>query len=163
MPARRPLNVEQEIVEAFEECGRVTEYLVAALPKRLWQQPAPGGRGRTIGAMVAHIHGVRKTFAKMAGATVGPSLDRARVTPVEARRALGQINDALTALFRSSLASDKARIKGLPRRSLNMMVYLIQHDAHHRGQIMARARDLGHEFSGDDVMRIWGWKRLRRE
>jgi uncharacterized damage-inducible protein DinB len=34
------------------------------------------------------------------------------------------------------------------------------HDAHHRGQITLRARELGHVFSGDDVMRIWGWKRL---
>jgi hypothetical protein len=25
---------------------------------------------------------------------------------------------------------------------------------------MMRAKELGHEFSGDDVMRIWGWKKL---
>jgi uncharacterized damage-inducible protein DinB len=36
----------------------------------------------------------------------------------------------------------------------------MNHDAHHRGQITMRARELGHEFSGDDVMRIWGWKKL---
>jgi uncharacterized damage-inducible protein DinB len=41
-----------------------------------------------------------------------------------------------------------------------MMLYVIEHDAHHRGQIMMRAREFGHKFSGDDVMRVGGWKRM---
>ncbi len=110
--------------------------------------------------MVAHIHGVRKTFAKMGGAAVPPSLDRNRVTVVQASRALRQTNSALTTLFRDSLRRGETRVKGMPRRSVNMMAYLIEHDAHHRGQIMMRVRELGHSFAGVDVMRVWGWKRI---
>ena len=160
MPVRRPLMADREIVEEFDLCGRVTEYLVRRLPHRLWHLPPRTGHGRTIAAMVAHIHGVRKTFAKMGGAKPAASLDRRRVTPAEAHRALRQTNETLTTLFGDSLARGEVRIKGLPRRSINMMAYLMQHDAHHRGQIVLRARELGHEFSRDDVMRIWGWKRL---
>ena len=160
MAIRRQLNAEQEIIEAFEQCGQITEDLVTVVPRRFWQQPPPTGHGRTIAAMVTHIHGVRKTFAKMGGAAVPPSLDRKRVTPAQARQALRQTNVALGTLFRDSLLRGEARVKGLPRRSVNMMAYLIQHDAHHRGQIMLRARELGHVFAGADVMRIWGWKRL---
>ena len=47
----------------------------------------------------------------------------------------------------------------MPRRVIDMLTYLMQHDAHHRGQICMLARDLGHTFSGDDTMRMWGWKR----
>jgi uncharacterized damage-inducible protein DinB len=48
----------------------------------------------------------------------------------------------------------------MPRRVVNMLMYLVQHDAHHRGQITSLARDLGHEFASQDVMRIWGWKAM---
>jgi uncharacterized damage-inducible protein DinB len=96
----------------------------------------------------------------MGGAPATPPLDRMRVTPTEARRALHRINATLTAMFTESLERGDARIKGMPRRSINMMTYLVEHDAHHRGQIMLRARELGHAFSGEDLMRIWGWKRM---
>ena len=42
----------------------------------------------------------------------------------------------------------------------NMLAYLMQHNAHHRGQICMLARALGHEFSGDDTRRLWGWKAI---
>jgi len=38
----------------------------------------------------------------------------------------------------------------LPRRLVNMLMYLVQHDAHHRGQITSLPRDLGHEFASQD-------------
>jgi uncharacterized damage-inducible protein DinB len=155
----RPLDAAEELLEEFERGGRVTEYLIGRIPTPLWQRPTVAG-GRTMAAVVAHIHSVRKTFGKMGGANTAPSLDRKTVTPAEARRALRTTNDALTSLFRDSLARGDARVKGLPRRTVNMMLYLTEHDAHHRGQLMLRLREFGHELSGEDIMKIWGWKRL---
>jgi len=63
-------------------------------------------------------------------------------------------------LFREALMQGRPRVKGMSRRAVNMIIYLIQHDAHHRGQICALARALGHRLSQDDIMRIWGWKSL---
>jgi uncharacterized damage-inducible protein DinB len=156
------LEVERELLEEFQRNGRVSEYLVSVLPATIWRADPPGGRGRTIAAMVTHMQGVRRTFARMGGARPGPpALDRQRVTPAQARRALRQSTDDLARLFASAIEERRTRVKGMPRRVVNMLLYLIQHDAHHRGQICALARDLGHQFSGDDTMRIWGWKAIR--
>jgi uncharacterized damage-inducible protein DinB len=109
------------------------------------------------------MQSVRRTFARMGGAGPGPgppSLDRNRSTPAQARRALRQSTDDLTRLFETALAARKARVTGMPRRVVNMMIYLLQHDAHHRGQICGPARDLGHELRSEDTTRIWGWKML---
>ena len=100
MARGRPLEVEAELLEAFLRSARVTEYLVSALPQALWRMAPPSGRGRTIAAIVAHVQGVRRTFARMGGARPGPpSLDRKTVTVSEARKALRQSTDQLAALF----------------------------------------------------------------
>jgi hypothetical protein len=42
----------------------VNEYLVSVLPATRWQLPPPGGRGRTIAAIVAHkTAGRRRTIS----------------------------------------------------------------------------------------------------
>ena len=161
MPKGRPLEVDQELLEAFKENGRVNQYLVSVLPAGVWRTAPPTGRGRTIAAIVAHMQSVRRMFARMGGARPGPpSLDRNRVTPAQARRALGRSTDDLARLFESALARQRPRVNGMPRRVVAMITYLVQHDAHHRGQICGLARDLGHEFRSDDIMRLWGWKKL---
>jgi uncharacterized damage-inducible protein DinB len=112
-------------------------------------------------AIVAHMQGVRRTFARMGGARPGPPpLDRNRSTPAQAQRALRRSTEDLAQLFEAALAANQARVKGMPRRMVNMLLYLVQHDAHHRGQICGLARDLGHQFASQDTMRIWGWKAL---
>jgi uncharacterized damage-inducible protein DinB len=162
MARGRPLEVERELLEAFRHSGLVSEYLTGVLPAAIWRAAPPGSRGRSIAAIVAHMQGVRRTFARMGGARPGPpALNRQLVTPTQARRALKQSTEDLAALFEAAFAAGRPRVQGMPRRAVNMLVYLIQHDAHHRGQICMLARDLGHAFSSDDTMRIWGWKAIR--
>jgi uncharacterized damage-inducible protein DinB len=162
MPRGRPLELDGELLEAFRQNGLVTEYLVDLLPSSLWRADPPGGRGRSIAAIVAHMQSVRRMFARSGGARPGPTpLDRLRSTPLEAQRALRESTDVLAGLFEAAIAGGQARVKGMPRRVVNMMAYLMQHDAHHRGQICWLARELGHQFRSEDIMRLWGWKALR--
>lgn len=160
MAAARPLEPARELLEEFERSCRATEYLIGALPARLWRLEPPGGKGRSIAAIAAHLQSVRRMFAKMGGAPPLPSLDRARSTPGEAKRALAASRETFTKMFRDAFAEGRPRVKGMSRRAVNMMIYLIQHDAHHRGQITMLAREVGHRLSSDDVMKVWGWKKL---
>ena len=161
MPVGRALNLERELLEAFEHCYRVTDYLLQILPAPIWSAKLPDDKGRSIAAIVAHMQSVRNMFAKMGGTDPLPdSLDRSRSTLDEARQALQQSREALTTLFQAALAQGQPRVKKMPRRLVNMMIYLVQHDAHHRGQICSLARVLGCRMTKEDVMRIWGWKAL---
>ena len=133
MPRGRPLKVEGELLEAFRHNGAVNEYLVSTLPSSLWRAEPPGGRGRSIAAIVAHMQSVRRMFARAGGARPGPaSLDRLRSTPLQARRALRESTDVRAGLFERAMKARHARVKGMPRRIVNMIAYTMQHDAHHR-------------------------------
>src|SRR5262245_26676114 len=111
MAKGRPLDVGQELIEAFRHNGLVNEYLVSVLPDAIWREPPPGGRGRTVAAIVAHIQGVRRTFVRLGGVRPGPpTLDRLRVTREEARHALRQSTDDYVALFESALSAGRARV-----------------------------------------------------
>ena len=161
MAKGRPLEVERELLEAFRQSGLVSEYLVNVLPAALWRTAPPSGRGRSMAAIVAHMQSVRRTFARMGGARpFPPSLDRNRSTPAQARRALRESTEDLARLFETAIAARQPRVRGMPRRVVNMLAYVMQHDAHHRGQICGLARDLGHKFTSEDTMRIWVWKAL---
>src|SRR5438093_5767356 len=99
MAKGRPLDVERELLEAFRHSGLVNEYLVKVVPAAIWRAAPPAGRGRSIAAIVAHMQGVRRTFARMGGARPGPpALDRQRSTQAQARRALRQSTGDLTRL-----------------------------------------------------------------
>ena len=82
MAKGRPLEVERELLEAFRHNGLITEYLVAVLPADLWRTPPPGGRGRSMAAIVAHIQSVRRTFARLGWRPARPAV--ARSQPVDA-------------------------------------------------------------------------------
>jgi uncharacterized damage-inducible protein DinB len=161
MPPRQPLDVPRELLENFDHALRVTEYLVDVLPDSLWRAKPEGTEGRTIAGIVAHIQSVRRVFAKMGGARpVPPALDRLRSTRTDAVKALAASRQAYLTLFERALTNRDARVKGMPRRLVNMAMYVVQHDAHHRGQITMLARALDHRLESDEVMRMWGWKKL---
>jgi len=157
----RPLEVEAELLEAFRRSGAASGYLFSILPPGLWRRSPPGGRGRSIAAIAAHMQSVRRMFARMGGARPGPpSLDRKTVTIAQARNAIRQSTDLLATQFEKALEERRSRVAGMPRRVVDMLTYLMQHDAHHRGQICTLARDLGHEFAAGEMARIWGWKAM---
>jgi uncharacterized damage-inducible protein DinB len=159
MAQRNPLDLEREVLEAFEHALRVTELVVAAVPDEYWHAPPPQ-KGRTIAAIVAHIYGLRRTFTKMAKVPVGPTLPTKTVTKDEALAALAENRQALVELFRAALAEKRGRIPGMPKRTAMMMAYLMQHDAHHRGQVTRQLSEFGYTLPTQTTTQIWGWRKL---
>lgn len=157
--ARNPLDLEREVLEAFAHALEVTEVLVAAVPDEYWHAPPPQ-KGRTIAAIVAHSYGLRRTFTKMAKAPVGDSLPSKTVSKAEAVAALAENRQVLVDLFTGAVLRGDGRIPGMPRRTAMMMAYLMQHDAHHRGQVTRQLSEYGYKLPGDVTMRIWGWRKL---
>lgn len=147
------------LLKALDTNHRISVYLIENLPAEAWNAKLPNGRGRTVAAIVAHMHNVRVMWLKAAKAEDIPEqLDRATVTPAQATRALESSRAALHTLCRRALETD-GRIKGFRPDVAGFVGYLIAHDAHHRGQIAMLARQLGHPLPQKAMFGMWEWGR----
>jgi len=146
------------LLNALDTNNRISLYLIENLPLAAWKA-LPDGKGRTIAAIVAHMHNVRVMWLKAFKAEEIPEqLHRATVTPAQATRALESSQAALHSLCRQALETD-GRIKGFRPDVAGFVGYLITHDAHHRGQIAMLARQLGHPLPQKAVFGMWEWGR----
>jgi uncharacterized damage-inducible protein DinB len=146
------------LLNAFNTNNRINQYLIDGIPPKAWRAQPPGGKGRTIAAIVAHMHNVRVMWLKVAakGSEIPSQLDRAKVTPGQALRAIEQSRLALVMVISSALETD-GRIKGFRPDVAGFLCYLVAHDAHHRGQIAMLARQAGHPLPQKVMFGMWEW------
>jgi uncharacterized damage-inducible protein DinB len=146
------------LLSAFNTNNRLNQYLIDNIAPAAWKAKPPDGKGRTISAIVAHMHNVRVMWLKVSakGTEIPPQLDRATVTPAQAVRGLEQSRQALSESIALALETD-GRIKGFRPDVAGFLGYLIAHDAHHRGQIALLARQLGHPLPHKITFGMWEW------
>jgi uncharacterized damage-inducible protein DinB len=159
MPKAAPAFVLSEgMLTAFDTNDRINQYMIENLPAEAWRAEPPEGKGRTVAAIVAHIHNVRVMWLKAAakGSKIPEQLERSSVTPAQALKALEQSRTALSTVLKSAMESD-GRVKGFKPDVAGFFGYLIAHDAHHRGQICMLARQVGHALPQKAMFGMWEW------
>jgi uncharacterized damage-inducible protein DinB len=156
--ATQPFSLTQALLQAYEINDRINQYLIDSLPEAVWPAETLDGKGRTIAAIVAHMHNVRVMWLKAAakGSKIPDQLDRMTVTPAQAKKALETSRSALSAVLESALENG-GKVKGFRPDVASFFGYLVAHDAHHRGQITMLARQAGHAISQSAMFGMWEW------
>lgn len=144
------------LLEMYAANNRITRYLIENLPEEAWRAEPPGGKGRTIAAIAAHIHNVRGMWLKAAGGEPVNKIEPRTVTRAEALAALDHSHTALGKLLAGALAGD-GRVKGFKPDVAGFIGYLVSHDAHHRGQMAMLARQSGHPLPQKAMFGMWEW------
>src|SRR5271169_2711798 len=124
--AAAPFVVADALLSAFDTNDRINQYLLDSLPADAWRAEPPGGNGRTIAAIVAHMHNVRVMWLKVAAkdSKIPEQLDRHTVTVAQAKKALKQSAAALASLLKKSLAGE-GRIPNFRPDVVGFFGYLI--------------------------------------
>jgi uncharacterized damage-inducible protein DinB len=156
MPKTTPFVLTEALLEMYATNDRITRYVIKNLDEEAWRAVPPSGKGRTIGAVAAHIHNVRGMWLKASGSERVEKLEPKTSTRAEALEALEQSHRALNKLLAAALATD-GRIKGFKPDVAGFIGYLVSHDAHHRGQIAMLARQCGHPLSQKAMFGMWEW------
>lgn len=159
------------MIDAWHTNHRVTVFLVENLPVELWAMNVPGVPRRTIRTIAAHLHNSRCMWIKSLGAKHGvkvPSRVNIRtVRQPELLRALERSSDGMIALIRLGLehggSVPPAYWQNFPTDLTHFLNYFVAHEAHHRGQLVLLARQLGHRLPREVVDGLWQWKTRSRE
>jgi uncharacterized damage-inducible protein DinB len=155
----------------------MNQLLLTNLDPRAWRAQLPeakGRGGRTIAAIFAHLHNNRLVWIKNSAPHLKcpAPVDPDRVTMKQAAAAhkksaaqcLRMLTDALS-------AQPKRQVRKFSRGSWApiwpaggaMWAYMFSHEAHHRGQILMLAHQLGYRFPDNVMGGIWQWNKLWKQ
>jgi uncharacterized damage-inducible protein DinB len=158
-----PYDVIAGLIDSFATSNRITRFLIENLDENTWHAPPPVGRGRSIVAIVCHIHNARVMWLEAArNAGKGPKppakLDRLAATKEEALKSLDQSHAAIAKMIAPALKND-GRVANFKAGAAAFLSYLMTHDAHHRGQICLLAKQVGHPLPAAIGYGMWEWSK----
>ena len=161
----------QVLLEAYVVNERTNQVLLEHLHPRVWRRKPPAANRRTIAAIFAHLHNIRRKWLRLSAPhrRLPARLDHTRCTEREARAALAESGQRCLEMLAHALTSsrvEKFLRDGWARpwpAGAAMVVYMISHEAHHRGQVCMLAHLLGFPLPGKVGGGIWNWEKLWRE
>src|ERR1700734_1771925 len=132
----------QGMGESYAVNERMNQIILEQLNPAAWRAQLPGSKGRTIAAVVAHVHNIRRKWIRLSAPHLGlpTPLDRARCTQDQARAALARSGALCSKMLTGALCEPESRVKTFHRdgwakpwpAGAGMGAYMIAHDAHHR-------------------------------
>jgi uncharacterized damage-inducible protein DinB len=149
----------------------MNQTLIEHLAPALWRAKPPG-KVRSIAAIFTHMHNVRTKWIRLTAPhlKVPRQLDRARCTPQQARAGLAESAARCSEMLAEALGSG-GRVKKFRRDGwarpwpvgVEMLCYMISHEAHHRGQVCMLAHQLGSPLPPEVTSRLWNWEKFWKE
>jgi uncharacterized damage-inducible protein DinB len=166
-----PGDVREVLLETWAANERMNQLILERLDPRAWRARLPGRTGRTIAGIFAHVHNIRRKWLRLSAPhlKLPKELDRARLTQGQAKAALAKSAQRCSEMVADALATTPAR-GGKFRRDgwapswpagPTMVVYMFAHEAHHRGQVLMLAHQLG--FPLREGYGIWNWEKIWKQ
>jgi uncharacterized damage-inducible protein DinB len=150
---------------------RMNQMLIEQLDPAAWKALAPG-KVRNIAAIFTHMHNVRCKWIRLTAPQlkVPRQLHRARCTRRQARAGLAESGGRCAEMLGEALGG-KGRIETFVRdgwaqrwpAGMEMLCYMIAHEAHHRGQVSMLAHQIGYGLANDVISEMWNWEKLWKE
>lgn len=119
------MNSNEALLAAYATSNRINIFLTDHIPDAAWHANQPGGKGRDIASMAAHMHNVRLQWLKSAGKTpsLPAKLEGETCTKAQVIEALNESFEAIAAGSVISLRDRRAhqRFEAVQARGINSL------------------------------------------
>ena len=152
----------------FQANDRMNQKLIEHLDAAAWRAKPPG-KARTIAAIFTHMHNVRCKWVRLSTPhlQIPEQLNRSNCTPQQAQAGLADSSQRCEAMLAEVLSTNGQFHRdgwALPwPAGVEMLCYMISHEAHHRGQVCLLAHQVGYPLPKDVTTGLWNWEKLWRE
>jgi uncharacterized damage-inducible protein DinB len=164
-------------VRIFAANDRMNQMLIEHLDPAAWRARPPGPTRSTtpriIAAIFTHMHNVRCKWVRLTAPhlNVPSQLNRARCTPRQARAGLAESAARCAEMLAEALGDGGGRVEMFRRDGwarpwpvgVEMLCYMLSHEAHHRGQVCMLAHQLGFPLPKEVAYGLWNWEKLWKE
>lgn len=150
---------------------RMNQLLLERLDPAVWTTKPPGNV-RTIAAIFTHMHNVRTKWIRLNAPhlKVPAQLNRTHCTAQQASAGLTESVARCAEMLTEALGGG-GRVATFLRDGwakpwpvgLEMLCYMVSHEAHHRGQVCMLAHQLGFPLPNAVTARLWSWEALWNE
>ncbi len=170
-PKVRTQQLGRTAAQIFAANDRMNQVLIEQLGPAAWKA-IPPGKTRTIAAIFTHMHNVRTKWVRLTAPhlKVPPQLNRARCTPQQVRAGLADSAARCAEMLAEALDGegriDKFRRDGWAQPwpvGVEMLCYMLSHEAHHRGQVCMLAHQLGFRLPNKVTSGLWSWEKLWKD
>jgi len=170
-------ELREVLLETYAANHGMNQLLLAHLDPQAWRsRPARKNsrQARTLADIFAHLHNNRLSWLRNSAPYLKcpKPLDPARCTIKQARAAHRQSAARCLEMLTEALSSRvDRRVTKFSRGSwaptwpagATMFSYMFAHEAHHRGQVIMLARQLGYPLPDEAVYGIWRWEKFWKQ
>jgi uncharacterized damage-inducible protein DinB len=174
--------VQISAAQIFLVNDRINQVLIEHLDPAAWtarptaKSPGKNPRKnsvRTIAAIFTHMHNVRCKWVSLTAPhlKIPRQLNRAHCTPRQARTGLAESAARCAEMLAEALGGAGGRVETFLRDGwarpwpvgLEMLCYMLSHEAHHRGQVCMLAHQFGFPLPHKVTSGMWNWEKLWKE
>lgn len=152
--------MDDPIVTAWQTHGRLNLEFVAAIPAEALAAKL-NGKGRSVGAIVAHLHHNRLAWLEPAAPDLLAGLAKVdkegMLDTAVLQSALQSSAEAITTLLARSLAAG-GKVKGFGGQAASFFGYLVAHESYHHGEIGLILGHAGFALDNKTAYGLWNWK-----
>jgi uncharacterized damage-inducible protein DinB len=165
-------------VRVFAANERMNQMLIEHLDAAVWDAKPPGNV-RTIAAIFTHVHNVRTKWIRLSAPhlKLPRQLNRASCTPEQARAGLSESAARCAEMLAEALdnvvggVGSDGRVPMFLRdgwarpwpAGVEMLCYMVSHEAHHRGQVCMLAHQLGFPLPPKVTSGMWSWEKVWKD